>query len=37
MDVRSVQPVSGVAESIQQTAGQAGIKIEIVPATSRRS
>ncbi len=30
-DVRSQQPVSGVAESIQATAAQAGIKIEIVP------
>lgn len=31
MDVRSQQPVQGVAESIQQTAGQAGIKIELIP------
>lgn len=31
MDVRSQQPVSGVAESIQATAAQAGIKIEIIP------
>ena len=31
MDVRSQQPVSGVAESIQQVAAQAGIKIEIIP------
>ena len=31
MEVRSQQPVSGVAESIQSTAAQAGIKIEIVP------
>jgi peptide/nickel transport system substrate-binding protein len=30
-DVRSQQPVSGVAESIQATAAQAGIKIEIIP------
>jgi peptide/nickel transport system substrate-binding protein len=31
MDVRSAQPVTGVAESLQQTAAQAGIKIEIIP------
>lgn len=31
MDTRSGQPESGVSESIQQTAAQAGIKIELVP------
>ena len=31
MDTRSGQPEQGVAESIQQTAAQAGIKIELVP------
>ncbi len=31
MDMRTQQPVSGVAESIQQTAAQAGIKIELIP------
>lgn len=31
MDVRSVQPVTGVAEALQATAAQAGIKIEIIP------
>lgn len=31
MEVRSQQPVSGVAESIQATAAQAGIQIEIIP------
>lgn len=31
LDTRSGQPESGVAESIQQTAAQAGIKIELVP------
>lgn len=31
LDSRSGQPEQGVAESIQQTAAQAGIKIEIVP------
>lgn len=37
MDVRSIQPVTGVAESIQQTAGQAGIKIEIVPGDGKQT
>lgn len=37
MDVRSVQPVTGVAESIQQTAGQAGIKIELVPGDGKQT
>jgi peptide/nickel transport system substrate-binding protein len=31
MDTRSGQPEQGVAEAIQQTASQAGIKIELVP------
>jgi peptide/nickel transport system substrate-binding protein len=31
MDVRSAQPVTGVAESLQANAAQAGIKIEIIP------
>lgn len=31
MEVRSQQPVSGVAESIQASAAQAGIQIEIIP------
>lgn len=31
MDTRSGQPEQGVAEAIQQTAAQAGIKIELVP------
>jgi peptide/nickel transport system substrate-binding protein len=37
MDVRSIQPVTGVAESIQQTAGQAGIKIEIIPGDGKQT
>jgi peptide/nickel transport system substrate-binding protein len=37
MDVRSVQPVSGVAESIQQTAAQAGVKIEIIPGDGKQT
>ena len=31
MDVRNGQPTTAMAESIQQTAAQAGIKIELVP------
>ncbi|WP_274628264.1 ABC transporter substrate-binding protein [Arvimicrobium flavum] len=37
MDVRSTQPVTGVAESIQQTAGQAGIKVEIIPGDGKQT
>ncbi|HEY0214253.1 MAG TPA: ABC transporter substrate-binding protein [Paenirhodobacter sp.] len=37
MDVRSTQPVSGVAESIQQTAAQAGVKIEIIPGDGKQT
>lgn len=37
MDVRSSQPVTGIAESIQQTAGQAGIKIEIIPGDGKQT
>ncbi|KQZ83008.1 ABC transporter substrate-binding protein [Mesorhizobium sp. Root157] len=37
MDVRSSQPVTGIAESFQQTAGQAGIKIEIIPGDGKQT
>lgn len=37
MDVRNTQPVQGVAESFQQTAGQAGIKIEIIPGDGKQT
>jgi peptide/nickel transport system substrate-binding protein len=37
MDVRSIQPVTGVSESIQQTAGEAGIKIEIIPGDGKQT
>jgi peptide/nickel transport system substrate-binding protein len=37
MDVRSIQPVTGVSESFQQTAGQAGIKIEIIPGDGKQT
>ncbi|WP_448955545.1 ABC transporter substrate-binding protein [Labrys neptuniae] len=37
MDVTSIQPVTGIAESIQQTAGEAGIKIEIIPGDDKQT
>jgi peptide/nickel transport system substrate-binding protein len=37
MDVRSGQPVTAMAESIQQTAAQAGIKIEIIPGDGKQT
>jgi len=37
MDVRSSQPVTGIAESIQQTVGQAGIKLEIIPGDGKQT
>ncbi|CZT35883.1 peptide/nickel transport system substrate-binding protein [Rhizobium sp. 9140] len=37
MDVRSNQPTTGIAESIQQTAAQAGIKIDIIPGDGKQT
>ncbi|KAA2238129.1 ABC transporter substrate-binding protein [Salinarimonas soli] len=37
MDVRTVQPVQGIAENIQQTAKRAGIDIEIIPGDGRQT
>ncbi|KQZ28792.1 ABC transporter substrate-binding protein [Mesorhizobium sp. Root552] len=37
MDVRNTQPVTGIAESIQQTVGQAGIKLEIIPGDGKQT
>ena len=37
MDVRSSQPVTGIAESIQQTTGQAGIKMELIPGDGKQT
>ena len=37
MDVRNAQPVTGIAESIQQTLGQAGIKMEIIPGDGKQT
>ena len=36
MDVRSTQPATGIAESFQQTAAQAGIKIELIPGDGKQ-
>jgi peptide/nickel transport system substrate-binding protein len=37
MDVRTTQPVQGIAESIQQTAKRAGIDIEIIPGDGKQT
>ncbi len=36
-DVRNGQPVTGIAESFQQTAAQAGVKIEIIPGDGKQT
>ena len=36
MDVRTVQPVQGIAEAVQQTAKRAGIEIEILPGDGKQ-
>ncbi|PTM92163.1 ABC transporter substrate-binding protein [Mycoplana dimorpha] len=37
MDVRNSQPVSGIAESFQQTLGEAGVKLEIIPGDGKQT
>jgi peptide/nickel transport system substrate-binding protein len=37
MDVRTTQPVQGIAENFQQTAKRAGIDIEIIPGDGRQT
>lgn len=37
MDVRNTQPVTGIAESFQQTAAQAGVKVEIIPGDGKQT
>ncbi|MFP5076845.1 ABC transporter substrate-binding protein [Rhizobium sp. YIM 134829] len=37
MDVRNNEPTTGIAQSIQQTAAQAGIKIEIIPGDGKQT
>ena len=37
MDVRNTQPVTGIAENFQQTAAEAGIKVEIIPGDGKQT
>ena len=37
MDVRSAQPVQGMAEAFQQWAGRAGIRIELLPGDGKQT
>lgn len=37
MDVRTIQPVQGVAEAIQRAAAKAGIQIEILPGDGKQT
>lgn len=37
MDVRNTQPVTAISESFQQTAGQAGIKVDIIPGDGKQT
>lgn len=37
MDVRNNQPVTGIAENVQQTLAQAGIKLEIIPGDGKQT
>lgn len=37
MDVRNTQPVTGIAENVQQTLAQAGIKLEIIPGDGKQT
>ncbi|RCS24381.1 ABC transporter substrate-binding protein [Phyllobacterium salinisoli] len=37
MDVRNNQPVTGIAESVQQTFAKAGVKLEIIPGDGKQT
>ena len=37
LDVRNTQPVTGIAESFQQSLGQAGVKMEIIPGDGKQT
>ncbi|MCF6367927.1 ABC transporter substrate-binding protein [Rhizobium halophilum] len=37
MDVRNTQPVTGIAESLQQTFGQAGVELELIPGDGKQT
>ena len=37
IDTRSTQPTTGIAEAFQQTAAQAGVKVEIIPGDGKQT
>lgn len=37
MDVRNTQPVTGIAESFQQSLAEAGVKLEIIPGDGKQT
>lgn len=37
MDTRNIQPITGIAENFQQTLGQAGVKLEIIPGDGKQT
>lgn len=37
MDVRSIEPITGIAQSMQQTFAQAGVKLEIIPGDGKQT
>ncbi|MVA24686.1 ABC transporter substrate-binding protein [Agrobacterium vitis] len=37
MDVRSVEPLTGIAQSVQQTFAQAGIKLDLIPGDGKQT
>lgn len=37
MDVRNTQPVTGIAESVQQTFAQGGVKLDIIPGDGKQT
>jgi peptide/nickel transport system substrate-binding protein len=37
MDTRTLEPLTGIAQSIQQTFGQAGVKLEIIPGDGKQT
>lgn len=37
IDARNTQPVTGIAESLQQTFAQAGVKLEIIPGDGKQT
>jgi len=37
MDTRNTQPVTGIAETFQQTLAQAGVKLEIIPGDGKQT